>query len=204
MPHALRPGPSFTPFTTTYITVHFDSTTEAKDPASAVRKFKHQYTARVGTQIQVGVTHDRPAPIQRRRRGLQPFCKYAMGQLLTGAEALRQIHRAQGAHPHTNYCAEHWASADVRQLFTVQWRDGPANERIRIVDVVPDAGLPSPPRRVPPAIDTLSRVLDAPLVIRSWNVASLLAGDGVAIPAAARRRRKVDLTSLCDWRVEHI
>lgn len=41
-----------------------------------------------------------------------------------------------------------------------------------------------------PAINSLSRALHAPFTLRSRNVASLLAGDGLAAPTGARRKRR--------------
>lgn len=70
------------------------------------------------------------------------FTNTLPSQILTGAEVLRQIHRAKGAYPHSNYYAENSGIGDVRLLFTVHWRDDPVNERIRVTEVIPDIGLP--------------------------------------------------------------
>lgn len=119
-------GPRFYPARTVYlpfhdcVTVHFDSAADATDGALARRKLEIQYSTRAGTQMEVGVILDRPPPVQRQGRGLYPFYQCATGQPPTGAEVLRQIHRARGAHPHSKFYAEHSASRDIRTLFTVR------------------------------------------------------------------------------------
>lgn len=56
-----------------FITVNFDSVVGATEAAAALRKLKIQYTTKAGVQMEVGIIHDRLAPIQRRRHGLHPF-----------------------------------------------------------------------------------------------------------------------------------
>lgn len=116
-------GAEFAPTITNFLPFHDSVTTpqprKPPPPSQPLRKLNLQYVTWSSTSMEGGTIRDSPALVHRRGRGRHAFSKYAMEQIFTAGEVLRQIHRGRDAHPHTSFYAEHSVSGDVRLPFAV-------------------------------------------------------------------------------------
>lgn len=140
--HSLRPMRFSFPFST----AAWCTSTPRQRPPTALLPYGSSRSSTpqgraAGTQMDVGVIHDRLAPPSKGGAAGFTLTQVCHGTALDRSRDPSADPCARGARPHTIYYGEHSASGDIRLLFAVRWGDHPANERIRIHEVVPEAGL---------------------------------------------------------------
>lgn len=127
-----------------YVTFYWESAQCCTRAALFLRGLKQTLKTRGGTEQNIIIIiRDRPPQIQRRARGIHPYCKVLLECALKKGEEIRPLHRGRGRIPYATFHGVHTGTRDACLLLTtLRWKDtDPDAHMITITEVLTDDAL---------------------------------------------------------------